>query len=78
MIPILEPDQTDKLNSESQKTKPDLANHDHQILFQTENEANVKDSTLKLALKHPMATYSLLALMLSTPVSLSCCNISAP
>jgi hypothetical protein len=26
----------------------------------------------------PMATYSLLALMLSTPVCLSCCNISAP
>jgi hypothetical protein len=45
-----------KLKAESQKTKPDLVNHNHQILFQTENEANVKDSTLKLALKHPTKT----------------------
>jgi hypothetical protein len=29
-------EQTNKLTTESQKTKPDLANHDHQILFQTE------------------------------------------
>ncbi|VVM19865.1 hypothetical protein BSPWISOXPB_8677 [uncultured Gammaproteobacteria bacterium] len=49
-------EQTDKLTTESQKTKPDLANHDHQILFQTESDDNVKDSTLKLAFKHPTQT----------------------
>ncbi|VVH63126.1 hypothetical protein BSPWISOX_2656, partial [uncultured Gammaproteobacteria bacterium] len=49
-------EQINKLKAESQKTKPDLVNHNHQILFQTENEANVKDSTLKLALKHPTKT----------------------
>ncbi|VVH50455.1 hypothetical protein BPUTSESOX_415, partial [uncultured Gammaproteobacteria bacterium] len=49
-------EQTNKLTTESQKTKPDLANHDHQILFQTESDDNVKDSTLKLAFKHPTKT----------------------
>jgi hypothetical protein len=37
-------------------TKPQLANHDHQVLIQTESDDNVKDSTLKLALKHPAQT----------------------
>ncbi|WP_202784741.1 C80 family cysteine peptidase, partial [Bathymodiolus thermophilus thioautotrophic gill symbiont] len=49
-------EQTNKLTTESQKTKPDLANHDHQILIQTESDDNVKDSTLKLAFKHPTKT----------------------
>ncbi|WP_202776317.1 C80 family cysteine peptidase, partial [Bathymodiolus azoricus thioautotrophic gill symbiont] len=49
-------EQTNKLTTESQKTKPDLANHDHQILFQTEADDNIKDSTLKLAFKHPTKT----------------------
>jgi RTX toxin RtxA len=38
------------------KTKPGLANHDHQVLIQTESDDNVKDSTLKLAFKHPTKT----------------------
>jgi hypothetical protein len=42
-------EQINKLKAESQKTKPRLANHDHQVLIQTEPDDNVKDSTLKLA-----------------------------
>jgi hypothetical protein len=49
-------EQINKLKAESQKTKPQLANHDHQVLIQTEPDDNVKDSTLKLALKHPAQT----------------------
>ncbi|VVH64982.1 hypothetical protein BSPLISOX_1104, partial [uncultured Gammaproteobacteria bacterium] len=49
-------EQINKLKAESQKTKPQLANHDHQVLIQTEPDDNVKDSTLKLALKHPTQT----------------------
>jgi membrane carboxypeptidase/penicillin-binding protein PbpC len=45
-----------KLKAESQKTKPQLANHDHQVLIQTEPDDNIKDSALKLALKHPAQT----------------------
>jgi hypothetical protein len=41
---------------ESQTTKPQLANHDHQALIQTEPDDNAKDSALKLALKHPAQT----------------------
>jgi hypothetical protein len=33
-----------------------FSNHDHQVLIQTEPDDNVKDSTLKLALKHPTQT----------------------
>jgi hypothetical protein len=33
-----------------------LANHNHQVLIQTESDENVKDSTLKLASKHPTQT----------------------
>jgi hypothetical protein len=39
-------EQINKLKAESQKTKPQLANHDHQVLIQTEPDDNVKDSTL--------------------------------
>ncbi|WP_139699493.1 C80 family cysteine peptidase, partial [bacterium endosymbiont of Bathymodiolus sp. 5 South] len=49
-------EQINKLKAESQKTKPQLANHDHQVLIQTEPDDNVKDSTLKLAFKHPTQT----------------------
>ncbi|VVH51606.1 hypothetical protein BPUTSESOX_399, partial [uncultured Gammaproteobacteria bacterium] len=49
-------EQIDKLTAEAQKTKPGLANHDHQVLIQTESDDNVKDSTLKLAFKHPTKT----------------------
>ncbi|VVM19859.1 hypothetical protein BSPWISOXPB_8671 [uncultured Gammaproteobacteria bacterium] len=41
-------EQINKLKAESQKTKPQLANHDHQVLIQTEPDDNVKDSTLNL------------------------------
>jgi hypothetical protein len=37
-------EQINKLKAESQKTKPKLANHDHQVLIQTEPDDNVKDS----------------------------------
>jgi hypothetical protein len=37
-------EQINKLKAESQKTKPQLANHDHQVLIQTEPDDNVKDS----------------------------------
>jgi 23S rRNA pseudoU1915 N3-methylase RlmH len=53
---ILSQEQTTKLTEESQKTKPRLANHDHQVLIQTESDENVKNSTLKLASKHPTQT----------------------
>jgi hypothetical protein len=49
-------EQINKPKAESQKTKPQLANHAHQVLIQTESDDNVKDSTLKLALKHPAQT----------------------
>ncbi|WP_139699679.1 C80 family cysteine peptidase, partial [bacterium endosymbiont of Bathymodiolus sp. 5 South] len=49
-------EQINKLKAESQKTKPQLANHDHQVLIQTEPDDNIKDSALKLALKHPAQT----------------------
>jgi hypothetical protein len=37
----LNQEQIDKLPTESQKTKPRLANHDHQVLIQTESDDNV-------------------------------------
>jgi RTX toxin RtxA len=40
----------------SQKTKPQLANHDYQVIIQTESDDDAKDSSLKLALKHPAQT----------------------
>jgi hypothetical protein len=43
-------EQTNKLTTESQKTKPDLANHDHQILFQTEADDNIHHPFLCLFL----------------------------
>jgi hypothetical protein len=46
-------EQIDKLKAESQKTKPQLANHDYQVIIQTESDDNAKDSSFKLALKHP-------------------------
>ncbi|MBA5248085.1 MAG: hypothetical protein FE834_00920, partial [Gammaproteobacteria bacterium] len=52
----LNDDQQQKLKTESQKTKPNLANHDHQIILQTEDDKNVRQSTLDLACKHPTQT----------------------
>ncbi|CAB5497556.1 C80 family cysteine peptidase, partial [Bathymodiolus thermophilus thioautotrophic gill symbiont] len=52
----LSQEQIDKLAAESQKPKPSLANHDHQVLIQTEADDNVKDNTLRLASKHPTQT----------------------
>ncbi|WP_139458938.1 C80 family cysteine peptidase, partial [Bathymodiolus thermophilus thioautotrophic gill symbiont] len=52
----LSQDQINKLDTESQKPKPSLANHDHQVLIQTEADDNVKDNTLRLASKHPTQT----------------------
>ncbi|WP_158009243.1 hypothetical protein, partial [Bathymodiolus thermophilus thioautotrophic gill symbiont] len=45
----LSQEQINKLALESQKTKPSLANHDHQVLIQTEADDNVKDNTSRLA-----------------------------
>ncbi|CAB5499794.1 C80 family cysteine peptidase, partial [Bathymodiolus thermophilus thioautotrophic gill symbiont] len=52
----LSQEQINKLAAESQRTKPSLVNHDYQVLIQTEADDNVKDSTLKLASKHPTQT----------------------
>ncbi|CAB5498533.1 C80 family cysteine peptidase, partial [Bathymodiolus thermophilus thioautotrophic gill symbiont] len=52
----LSQDQINKLDTESQKPKLSLANHDHQILIQTEADDNVKDNTSRLASKHPTQT----------------------
>ncbi|MBA5249078.1 MAG: hypothetical protein FE834_06035, partial [Gammaproteobacteria bacterium] len=52
----LSDDQHQKLKTESTKTKPSLANHDHQIILQTEDDKNVRQSTLDLASKHPTQT----------------------
>ncbi|MBA5249067.1 MAG: hypothetical protein FE834_05970, partial [Gammaproteobacteria bacterium] len=49
-------EQRQKLNAESQKAKPNLANHDHQIIVQAENDKNAKDAVSKLASKHPTQT----------------------
>jgi hypothetical protein len=48
-----------KLKAESQKTKPQLANHYYQVIIQTESDDNAKDSSFKLALKHPAQTTTL-------------------
>ncbi|VVM24918.1 hypothetical protein BSPWISOXPB_476 [uncultured Gammaproteobacteria bacterium] len=39
-------EQINKLKAESQKTKPDLVNHNHQILFQTEMKLMSKTARL--------------------------------
>ncbi|OJA03647.1 C80 family cysteine peptidase, partial [Bathymodiolus thermophilus thioautotrophic gill symbiont] len=52
----LSQEQIDKLAAESQKTKLSLANHNHQVLIQTESADNVQDSTFELAFKHPTQT----------------------
>ncbi|WP_139458664.1 C80 family cysteine peptidase, partial [Bathymodiolus thermophilus thioautotrophic gill symbiont] len=45
----LSQEQINKLTTEAQKPQPSLANHDHQVLIQTEADGNVRDSTFRLA-----------------------------
>ncbi|CAB5497277.1 hypothetical protein THERMOT_665, partial [Bathymodiolus thermophilus thioautotrophic gill symbiont] len=52
----LSQEQINKLTTEAQKPQPSLANHDHQVLIQTEADGNVRDSTFRLASKHPAQT----------------------
>jgi hypothetical protein len=65
-------------NSVSQKTKPQLANHDYQVIIQTESDDDAKDSSLKLALKHPAQTTIVQMDKDGAPMPLSFCSISAP